>query len=56
MIIIHFHNSRFSYAYRDRMASMLYVVKEELPNPLYFDNTKLARVMHTHVPQNKILK
>ena len=46
----------FSYAYRDRMLSMLYVAKEELPNPLYFDNAKLARIMHTHVPQNKMLR
>ncbi|CAF4192670.1 unnamed protein product [Rotaria socialis] len=46
----------FSYAYRDRMLSMLYVVKEELPDPLYFDNGKLARVMHTHIPQNKAIK
>lgn len=38
------------------MLSMLYVVKEELPNPLYFDNTKLARAIHTHVPQNKAIK
>ncbi|CAM4748695.1 unnamed protein product [Rotaria magnacalcarata] len=45
-----------SYAYRDRMLSMLYVVKEELPDPLYFDNGKLARVMHTHIPQNKVIK
>jgi tRNA G26 N,N-dimethylase Trm1 len=45
-----------SYAYRDRMLSMLYVVKEELPDPLYFDNAKLARVMHTHMPQNKVIK
>ena len=45
-----------SYAYRDRMLSMLYVVKEELPDPLYFDHAKLARIMHTHIPQNKLLK
>lgn len=46
----------FSYAYRDRMLSMLYVVKEELPDPLYFDNGKLARVMHTHMLQNKLIR
>jgi len=45
-----------SYAYRDRMLSMLYVVKEELPDPLYFDNAKLARIMHTQMPQNKVLR
>jgi tRNA G26 N,N-dimethylase Trm1 len=45
-----------SYAYRDRMLSMLYVVKEELPDPLYFDHAKLARIMHTHMPQNKIIR
>lgn len=54
--LIEMHSSLFSYAYRDRMLSMLYVVKEELPDPLYFDHAKLARIMHTHVPQNKLLK
>ncbi len=38
------------------MLSMLYVVKEELPDPLYFDNGKLAQVMHTHIPQNKLMR
>ena len=38
------------------MLSMLYVAKEELPNPLYFDHAKLARIMHTHVPQNKMIR
>jgi hypothetical protein len=38
------------------MLSMLYVVKEELPDPLYFDNGKLARVMHTHMLQNKLIR
>ena len=38
------------------MLSMLYVVKEESPDPLYFDNGMLARIMHTHIPQNKIMR
>lgn len=38
------------------MVSMLYVLKEELPDPLYFDHAKLARVMHTHMPQNKVIR
>lgn len=46
----------FSYAYRDRMLSMLHIVQEELPNPLYFDHGRLARAMHTHIPQNKLLR
>ncbi|CAF0748529.1 unnamed protein product [Adineta steineri] len=45
-----------SYAYRERMLSMLHVVQEELPDPLYFDNGKLAQIMHTQMPQNKILR
>lgn len=38
------------------MLSMLYVVKEESSDPLYFDHAKLAQVMHTHVPTNKDLR
>ncbi len=38
------------------MLSMLYVVKEESSDPLYFDNGKLAQVMHTHIPQNKVIR
>jgi hypothetical protein len=48
--------SEDSYAYRDRMLRMLYVVKEELSNSLYFDNAKLARIMHTDISQNKLIR
>jgi len=45
-----------SYAYRDRMLSMLRVLSEELPDPLYYVTSKLARLIHTHTPQIKTLR
>jgi len=38
------------------MLCMLYVVKEELSDLLYFDNAKLARIMHTDILQNKLIR